>query len=187
MPAGTPGRAAFGAQLLDAKFTVNGIFKTPATTGAIRWETLFTPYNAGKGTPNAVGTFEARSLVQLPVLIGLGVSYNKKKATYVLKGKLTEGGTPDTGISVNVFRANSAATLPKVATVKTKTGGVWTFSGKLKPKKTTYFKVSASVGERDFTAQGCVNPLPATVAPAGCASATLSPWAASSVVVRLKP
>jgi hypothetical protein len=187
VPIGTPGRSANGAQVLDAKFTVNGIFKTPATAGAIRWETLFTPYNPGKGTVNLAGTFETRSLVQLPVLLGLGVTYNKKKATYVLKGKLSEGGTPDPGIAVNVFRANSAATLPKVATAKTKAGGVWTFSGKLKPKKTTYFKVSASVGERDFTAQGCVNPLPATVAPAGCVSATLPPWSASSVVVRLKP
>jgi hypothetical protein len=187
VPEGTPGRAAFGAQLLDAKFTVNGIFKTPATAGVLRWETLFTPYNAGKGTPNAIGTFEARSLVQLPVVLGLGVTYNKKKATYVLKGKLTEGGTPDAGISVNVFRARSAATLPKVATAKTKTDGSWTFTGKLKPKKTTYFKVSASVGERDFTAQGCANPLPPTVAPAGCASATLPPWLTASRVVRLKP
>jgi hypothetical protein len=187
VPVGTPGRASFGAQLLDAKFTVNGIFKTPAASGALRWETLFTPYNPGKGTPNAVGTFEARSLVQLPVALSLGVSYNKKKASYSLKGKLSEGGTAAGGVAVNVFRAGTQATLPKVATTKTKADGSFVFSGRLKPKKTTYFKVTASVGERDFTSQGCTSPLPPTVAPAGCASATLPPWLASSAVVRLKP
>jgi hypothetical protein len=56
----------------------------------------------------------------------------------------------------------------------------------VKAKKTTYFKASASVKERDFTAQGCVNPLPVTVAPAGCVSATLPPYTISSTVVKLK-
>ena len=48
---------------------------------------------------------------------------------------------------------------------------------------TTFFKVSGSVGERDFTA-GLRDPLP-PVAPAGCVSATLSPWSAKSAVVKL--
>ncbi len=73
VPAGTPGRAAFGAQLLDAQFTVNNIFSTPSGGGLLRWESLFTPYNAGKGTVNAVGTFEARAFVPLPVGLSLGV------------------------------------------------------------------------------------------------------------------
>ena len=68
----------------------------------------------------------------------------------------------------------------------TKADGSFAASGKVKKKKTTYFKAIASVGERDFTAQGCVNPLPPTIAPAGCVSATLSPWAAASAVVKLK-
>jgi hypothetical protein len=63
--------------------------------------------------------------------------------------------------------------------------GTWTASGHLAPKKTTYFQVSASVGERDYTATGCQSPLTA-LAPAGCVSATLSPWSAKSIVVVVK-
>jgi hypothetical protein len=187
VPQGTPGRSAFGAQVLDAKFTVNGIFKTPATAGAARWESLFTPYNPGQGSVNAVGTFEARALVPLPVNLALGVSYTKKTKAYTLKGKLTEGGTPDPSFAVSVLRGSTATALAKVASVTTKTDGSWSSSGKLKAKKVTYFKATATASERDFTAQGCVSPLPATVAPAGCASATLPPWTATSAVVRLKP
>lgn len=186
VPAGTPGRAAFGAQLLDAKFTVNGIFKTPATPGVLRWETIFTPYNVGQGTPNLLGTFEARSLVQLPVAMTLGVSLNKKTGAYALKGKLSEGGTPAPSVGVTILRGPSPVGIPKVGSATTKADGSWTGTGKVKKKKTSYFKAIASVGERDFTAQGCTNPLPATVAPAGCVSATLSPWAAASAVVKLK-
>jgi len=180
------GGAAFGAQLLDAQFTVNGIFATPSAGGSLRWESLFTPYNPGVGTPNAVGTFEARALVLLPVSLGFGVTYKKKTGTYGLKGKLSEGGLPDAGFAVSILRGASATKLAKVSSSATKADGSWTSSGRVKAKKTTYFKVTATARERDFTAQGCVNPLPVTVAPAGCVSATLPPWTASSTVVKLK-
>ena len=92
MPVGTPGRAFQGAQLLDAKFTVNKIFTTPTGAGLVKWETLFTPYNPGKGTPNLAGTFEARAFVPLPILLGAHVSYVKKTNTWTLSGTATEGG-----------------------------------------------------------------------------------------------
>ena len=69
--------------------------------------------------------------------------------------------------------------------MKTGAGGTWKPSGKLTPKKTTYFQVSATVGERDYTSTGCQSPL-TPFAPAGCVSATLSPWSAKSIVVRIK-
>jgi hypothetical protein len=185
VPIGTPGRSANGAQVLDAIFTVNGIFQTPSTPGVLRWETLFTPYNAGKGTVNAAGTFEARSLVSLPASLGFGITYKKKTGRYGLKGKLSEGGIPAAG-TINILRGASAARLATVSSATTKADGSWTSTGRVKAKKTTYFKASASVKERDFTAQGCVNPLPVTVAPAGCVSATLPPYRLSSTVVKLK-
>jgi hypothetical protein len=186
VPIGTPGRSANGAQVLDAEFTINGVFKTPTAGGALRWESLFTPYNPGKGTVNPAGTFEARALVSLPVSLAFGVTYTKKKGTYSLKGKLSEGGLPAAGLVVSILRGTSATKLAKVASSTTKADGSWSASGRVKPKKTTYFKATASAKERDFTAQGCQNPLPATVAPAGCVSATLPAWTATSVVVKLK-
>ena len=185
VPVGTPGRAFDGAQLLDAKFTVNKIFTTPTTAGMLKWDTLFTPYTPGKGTPNAAGTFEARAFVPIPILLGARVSYVKKKNTWTLSGTATEGGLPVSGVTVNVARGLSATKLTKRASAKTGATGAWKTSGKLIPKKTTYFQVSASVGERDYTATGCQSPL-TPFAPAGCVTATLSPWSAKSAVVRLK-
>jgi hypothetical protein len=184
VPIGTPGRSANGAQVLDAKFTVNGIFKTPSAAGFLRWESLFTPYNPGQGTPNRPGTFETRSLVGLPVGVTLAATH--KKTTYTVKGKTSEGGVSAAGIAVSVLRGTSPSKLTKVASATTPAAGTFSSSGKVKPKKTTYFKATATAKERDFTAQGCVNPLPATIAPAGCVSATLPPWTATSPVVKVK-
>ncbi|HWX09136.1 MAG TPA: hypothetical protein VNY33_04080 [Gaiellaceae bacterium] len=189
VPVGTPGRAAFGAQLLDAQFTVNSIFSTPSSGGLIRWETLFTPYTPGKGTPNAVGTFEARSFVPLPVSLNLTATYTKKTKTYTLKGKAAEGGVPVSGTSVIILSGANATQLSGSRTVTTKADGSFIASGKLtgtKPKP-RYFKASTRVVERDYTAQGCQSPLAPTIAPGGCVSATLPPWATTSVVVHVKP
>ena len=54
------------------------IFTTPTGAGLLKWETLFTPYNPGKGTPNAAGTFEARALVPVPILLGLSANSETK-------------------------------------------------------------------------------------------------------------
>jgi hypothetical protein len=185
VPVGTPGRAFNGAQLLDAKFTVNKILTTPTGAGVLKWETLFTPYTPGKGTPNAAGTFEARAFVPIPILLGARVSYVKKKNTWTLSGKATEGGLPLSGLTVRIARGLSATRLTKQSSAKTGATGAWKSSGKLIPKKTTYFQVTTSVGERDYTATGCQSPL-TPFAPAGCVTATLSPWSAKSAVVRVK-
>jgi hypothetical protein len=185
VPVGTPGRAFNGAQLLDAKFTVNKILTTPTGAGLLKWETLFTPYNPGKGTPNAAGTFEARAFVPVPILLGARVSYVKKKNTWTLRGTATEGGMPLAGVTVKIARGFSTTRLPVKSSAKTGATGAWKASGKLIPKKTTYFQASASVGERDYTSTGCQSPL-TPFAPAGCVTATLSPWSAKSVVVRVK-
>jgi hypothetical protein len=185
VPLGTPGRAFNGAQLLDAKFTVNKILTTPTGAGVLKWETLFTPYTPGKGTPNAAGTFEARAFVPIPILLGARVSYVKKRNTWTLSGTATEGGTPLSGLTVKIARGLSAKKLAVKSSAKTGASGSWKASGKLIPKKTTYFQVSASVGERDYTATGCQSPL-TPFAPAGCVTATLSPWSAKSAVVRVK-
>lgn len=182
-PVGSPGRAVDGAQLLDAKFTVNNIF-SGGPGGLAVWHTLFTPYNPGVGTVNLAGTFEARSLVGAP---SLTLKATKKKGKYALGGKLTEGGLPVANTSVVVLRGNSATKTVKVGSATTGATGAWASSGKLVGKKPVFFKATATAGERDATAAGCATPLPLTVAPGGCVSATLSPWVVSSPVAKLKP
>ncbi|HUJ91086.1 MAG TPA: hypothetical protein VLW05_00185 [Gaiellaceae bacterium] len=182
-PMGSPGRAVQGAQLLDASFTVNNIFTAP-TTGVNVWNTLFTPYVPLVGQVNLAGTFDARSLVGTPQLT---IKATKKNGKYAVGGKLTEGGIALSGVGVTVLRGNSTTRVLKVASASTGPGGAWTSSGKLVGKKAVYFKAHASVGERDATSTGCAQPLPATIAPGGCVSATLGAWAVDSPVAKLMP
>jgi hypothetical protein len=187
VPAGAPGRAFEGAQLLTSTLTVNKIFTTPTSPGLLKWEALITPYNRGQGTPNRAATFEARAFVPIPVILGLHASYAKKTNTWKLSGTATQGGLPVAGLPVKIARGSSAKSLSVKSSTTTGTNGAWKSSGHLKPKKTTYFQVSGAFAKaRDYTSTGCQSPL-TTVAPAGCASATLSPWTAKSVVVRVKP
>jgi hypothetical protein len=185
VPVGDPARAAQGAQLLEATFTVNGIFTTPTGGGLLKWDTLFTPYNPGKGTPNMVGTFEARAFVPLPIILNLQASYKKATKTYTLSGRVSRGGLPASGLSVAIARGASVTALRRAASARTGTSGTFRVTGKLTPRKTTFFQASASTPETDYTTQGCN--APATMfAPAGCVSAKLSPWSAKSGVVRIR-
>jgi hypothetical protein len=185
VPVGTPGRAFQGAQLLDAKLTVNNVFTTPTGGGLVKWETLFTPYNPGVGTVNRAGTFETRAFVPLPIILGLQVKYKNKKArTYVVSGKVTEGGAPVVGLKLTVLRGLTAKKLARIGSATTSASGGYSLGGKLAKKATNFFQVSGSVGERDYTSTGCASPL-TPFAPAGCVHATLSPWSTKSVVVKL--
>lgn len=78
VPAGTPGRATFGAKLLSAQFDSSAITE-PAAPGDYRWTSLWTPYNPGKGTANAAGTVETQSIRHIPTAVHQTVT--KKKLT----------------------------------------------------------------------------------------------------------
>jgi hypothetical protein len=185
VPAGTPGRAAFGAQLVDASLVLNKIFTAPLSVGTSTWIATFTPYVTGKGTPNAAGTWEAKAFIPLPVVLTIGAKYLAKTNTWQLTGKLTEGGKPVPQWTVRIRRGPAPSRLPTQATTKTSLVGVWKTAGHLTPKKTTYFQASASAPERDYTQTGCAN-VDQAIAPAGCTKATLSAWSVTSTVARIK-
>jgi hypothetical protein len=78
VPAGTPGRAQFGAKLLSATFAVSAITQ-PTASGDFRWTSLWTPYNPGKGTANPAGSVETQSVRHIPTQVS--VTTTKKKVT----------------------------------------------------------------------------------------------------------
>ena len=182
VPQGTPGRSPFGTQLLDAKFTVNNVLTTPGQSALLHWETLFAPYNPGQGTVNVLGTFEAQALVGIPGTVSLKAVSVKHK-TFKVSGTVTEGGTPAAGVSVQFYRGASATKLVRVTSAKTGAGGTFSFTGAFGKAKQLFFQAKASAGERDTP---CVAALPASIAPGGCATATLSPWTADSTVAKAK-
>ena len=87
-PAGTPGRAQFGAKLLSASFGVSAITQ-PVASGDSRWTSLFTPYKPAKGAVNAAGTVETQSVRHIPTQIKLNTSTKKVTTTKTItrKGK----------------------------------------------------------------------------------------------------
>jgi hypothetical protein len=186
VPPGTPGRATAGNQLLEAKVTVNGVFTTPTASALNRWEALVTPYTPKRGTVNPAGTFELRAFAPSPVTVALQSKYSKRTRAFALTGRVSEDGKPaDAGTSVVILRGPTQTSTKKVATVKTGANGTFRYSGKLVPRKSTFFAATASAAERDYTATGCQSPL-TTAAPAGCVKATLAPWTAKSATIRIR-
>jgi hypothetical protein len=178
------GGAAQGAQVLDVRFTVNGVFTTPAAGSLLRWDALFTPYTPKAGKANPAGTFEARAFVPLPVVLGLRPTFVAKTGTFRLSGKVTEGGLAVPSLTVHISRGVAASRLTQQSSTRTGSSGSYATAGHLKPRKTTYFRVNASMPEHDYAA-GCQSPAPVTIAPAGCVSAKLSSWSVKSAVLRL--
>src|SRR5207302_1917715 len=92
VPAGTPGRSAFGAKLFHAKLTLTNVFTTPSTPNIYWWRAVFTPYTPGAGTPNAAGTVEARSAALVPITVTLTAKYDPKTKSAKLSGSLSVAG-----------------------------------------------------------------------------------------------
>jgi len=178
-PQGSPGRSAFGAQLKTATFTVNNVFTAPA--GSARWESLWTPYAAGNGVPNAAGTVEARAFVGPGAITLAGRITSKPKRVVALSGKVTASGVGIAGATVSLLLNGKAR-----YTKKTSNSGAYSF--RLQKKKgskvtTTVFQSKVTVAERDVTATGCATP---AIPPIPCVSATQGSFTATSKKIRIR-
>jgi hypothetical protein len=177
VPQGTPGRSPFGAQLLDATFTVENVFTVP--TGESIWKTITTPYAAGTGAPNVAGTVETRSFVGVGALTIASRVTSKVRRTLRLTGRVSQAGNAVAAAQVTIlvngkarFRARSNAGGNYGLTLK-KTG----------KKTTTTFQARVNVAERDITSSGCASP---TLPGVACVSATSAPFTALSRKLRVR-
>jgi hypothetical protein len=165
VPAGTPGRAAFGAKLLTAVFDSNA-FTNPSAAGEYRWRALWTPYTPRTGQVNAAGSVETQSIVRVPTQVSVAA---KKKVTakkVKVRGKLrtlhtttatvtatvTENATPVSGAKVTITMNGKT-----IKTGTTGAAGTLTVTVKVTGKKT--FAAKATLDERDLGAAGCTNPV----------------------------
>ena len=127
------GGATFGAKFLSAELTLNGVF------GAVQagaWIAFWTPWQAGTGQLNAAGT------VASPAAVAPGsVTVKAKKAGIgaVVSGVVTQAGQARGGVPVQVFAGLTRATLKKLATVKSKGSGTYSYNAKVGK----YFRVKA--------------------------------------------
>jgi len=162
VPAGTPGRATFGAKLIDADFTVSAL-TGPTGAGQHRWRSLWTPYTPLVGQINAAGTVEVQSIVFQPTELTLKTKTTakvrkikgKRHVTTIVtvSGALTAGGQPAPNQPVTI-----TANGKKIATATTRADG--TFSIATKITKATVFQAKVTSADRDLGASACTPTLP---------------------------
>jgi hypothetical protein len=185
-------RAPFGVKLIDAKLTLAaGVLTNPSAAGAYLWRSIITPWTVNGATPNAAGTMEAQSIVNLPVTAPFTgkvrtVLHRKTVGgktrvvvtnSVVLAGKLLESGQGVGGAKVTFFANGKTA-----GTATTNASG--SFSKVMTLPRKTAFRASVLAPTREAA---CVTPLPPTSAPAGCVSATIAAYTIGTATVTATP
>jgi hypothetical protein len=175
VPLGTPGRSPNGARLLEAVFTVNNIFTTPA--GQTVWKAITTPYLASVGAPDVAGTVETRAVVGTGA-VTITAKVTKAKRTVRFTGRVTQAGAAVAGAQVSVL-VNGKSRFR----ARTNAGGNYSVVLKKTGKKTTTrFQARVTVAEREITATGCASP---TLPGVACVNATASAFTAVSRIIRI--
>jgi hypothetical protein len=182
------GGAAFGAKLLEATLQLqSGLLTTPATSGRYVWPAIFTPWPNGPGLPNAAGTVQSRAVVQLPGQVTLRATYNRRTNRFQLSGVVSENLVGIGGATVDILRGIRATALSRRARVQSSASGRFASSGRLTPRRRTFFRARAVVPNRVNSTVGCAIALPLPAAPGGCVAAVFSGFTAQSRVVSITP
>jgi hypothetical protein len=182
------GGAAFGAKLLNAQLQLqSGLLTTPATAGRYVWPAIFTPWPNGPGLPNAAGTVQSRGIAQIPGQATLRAQYTARTNTYRLTGSVTENLVGIAGATVDIFKGFAANRLTRIARTRSGANGSFARSGRVQPRRRTFFRARATVPDRVNTTVGCAIDLPLPPAPGGCVAAVFSGFTTQSRVVSVNP
>ena len=174
VPAGTPGRANFGAKLYSAELTINGVFST-VPAGA--WVSFWTPYNPGVGTVNAAATVAAPAAIA-PGAVTLAAKRSGRGAT--LSGVVTQAGQGRGGATVTIFGAAKKTGLKRLGRATANASGRYAF----RARAGTFFR--ADVVAAAGTSPAPCAQLSAALAPIPCVNSTVSGFTAKSRVIRKK-
>jgi len=166
---GLPGYAPLGTKIDDLRATLSaGVFTNPLFAGNHVWRTVVTPWSPSGAATDPGSSVEAQGLVGVPSTLSLRAVLTTKrerlrvKNSVLLSGTLLEALRGVAGATVSFF-----ATDRNAGTSTTSAAGSFARRIVLAQRKT--FRVTATVPARETP---CVNPLPSSVAPAGCTSAT---------------
>jgi hypothetical protein len=174
------GGAAFGAKVIEANFTVKGVF-SPTTSGDNLWRLRATPYTPGKGTPNAAATVEAQSFVESgTVTLGIPARrLTRLSAAFQVSGTVKSSGLSDTTATVSLARGSTASRVSVFAHPAVRPGGTYTarfaIRRLLQRAQTYVIQAAATAAQRDLATTACK----ATFG-VPCIGATASGFAAKS-------
>ena len=176
------GGAAFGAKVFEANFTVKDVF-SPPSSGDNVWRLLATPYNPGKGTPNAAATVEAQSFVETGriTLAPIARTLTRTAAVFQASGTVEVNGLSDTTARVSLGRGATATRLAVIGRPAVKADGTYSqrfaIRRLLARVQSFFVQATATAPQRDLAATACKATfgLP-------CIGATASGFAAKSSV-----
>ena len=171
------GGAKLGAKLTSIRFSIGAMFTNPEAAGSHVWRSTLTPYAPSSATIDAARAVEARSTVSLPGLLSLTAVLNQRTGIVTLRGTLTEGGAPVARQTVRLLMGTTAKNPKVFRIVETSVRGTLVSTIRLAEKRTRYLSAYVNVATRDDGVSGCSG---ASIAPAGCVSATRGTFRASS-------
>ena len=163
-PQGSPG----GASLLQAAFSVAGVFTSPTRRGSYAWNSVFVPYTPGSASPNPPNAAQSTSIVRLPVTFGMTVRRQKRgtRTFAVLTSCVKEAGSAVRGLRINFFGGRTVRGAKRMATARTNARGC--ASSRLRIRRPLVVFAATAVPARQ--AGGC-SP---TLVPR-CSAASLAP------------
>jgi hypothetical protein len=172
VPAGTPGRATFGAKLVSATI-LSDVFSVPG--GSYTWHAVVTPYTPGAGTANAAGTVEVQSVDRTPQQVTATARAVRGKARTVrLTGRVRAGTSGVAGARVQVLLGRRV-----LGRATSRAGGVWTATVRIPTARAT-LRASATYAA---TSAGTCTP---AFAPVPCVGKTFGGFVATSAPIRAR-
>lgn len=168
------GGATFGAQLVNAEFSVQGVFGRVAAGAFLG---IWTPWTPGTATVNVAATVASPAAVA-PGAVTAAARIAARGA--IVSGRVTQGGQPRGGVQVNVFAGARRGNLRRVGRVRSRANGTYTF----RARTGTFFRANAVAVSA--TAQPLCSVLNAALQPLGipCVNPTVNGFTAQSRIVR---
>jgi hypothetical protein len=174
VPAGSPGRATFGAKLYSAELTIAGVFSSATGT----WVSFWTPYRPAVGQVNAAGTIAAPAVIATGSVTAAARRAGVRGVGATVSGRVTQGGQPRAGAAVTIFGGPRGNRLRRLARVQTNASGAFAF----RARSGVFFR--ANVVAPAGTAPAACTALTPAIAPVPCMNPTSNGFTAQSRVIR---
>lgn len=168
VPAGTPGRATFGAKLVSATLNITDVFS--AAPLWYLWHATVTPYTPGAGKVNVAGTIEVQSIDRTPQEVTIRANAAKKPGSVRVSGRVRAGGKGISGAAVSILAGKKV-----VGKATSRSGGY--FQAVVTAPKSATFSVSTTVAPRPASCSAYFAPVP-------CAGAWYAGFTATSDAVK---
>jgi hypothetical protein len=153
-------RGGFGVEIVEASFTVQGVFSGPKA-GDNLWRLLATPYSRVASVPNDLGSVEAQSFVETATvsLEAPRRMLTRRAAAFRASGTVAVDGLSDTSAGISLARGAVATSLAVFAHPQPRTDG--TYSQRLAVRRlagraqTLFLQAAATAPQRDLAATVC--------------------------------